>query len=96
MTNDDWAGGVAVVEHCASLGHRRIAHIDGGQGAGAAARRSGYQDAMKQLRPRPGSRAWCRAPFTEEGGHSGALLLLDERPRPTAIFAANDLAAIGA
>jgi DNA-binding LacI/PurR family transcriptional regulator len=34
--------------------------------------------------------------FTEDAGHSGALRLLDERPRPTAIFASNDLAAIGA
>ncbi len=94
VTNDDWAGGVAVVKHCASLGHKRIAHIDGGQGAGAAARRSGYQDAMKQLRLARFARVVPGA-FTEEGGHSGALLLLDERPRPTAIFASNDLAAIG-
>jgi DNA-binding LacI/PurR family transcriptional regulator len=34
--------------------------------------------------------------YTEDGGHEGALMLLDQRPRPTAIFAANDLAAIGA
>ena len=95
VTNDDQAGALAVVKHCASLGHRRIAHIDGGQGAGAEARRRGYEDGMRQLRLRknlfvvPGA-------FTEDAGHSGALLLLDGRPRPTAIFASNDLAAIGA
>lgn len=95
VTNDDHAGAVMVVEHCASLGHKHIAHIDGGQGAGAAARRKGYLDAMRRLRLGkyvevvPGN-------FTEEGGHNGALRLLEMRPRPTAIFASNDLAAIGA
>lgn len=33
--------------------------------------------------------------YTEDGGHRGALALLDASPRPTAIFAANELAAIG-
>lgn len=95
VTNDDWAGAVAVVRHCASLGHRLIAHIDGGQGAGADARRNGYLDGMREVRLGknvvvvPGA-------YSEEGGHSGALLLLERRPRPTAIFAANDMAAIGA
>jgi DNA-binding LacI/PurR family transcriptional regulator len=95
VTNDDRAGAEVAVEHCHSLGHRRIAHIDGGPGAGALARRRGYEAAMKRLGLArrivvvPGS-------FTEEGGHSGGLLLLRRDPPPTAILAANDLAAIGA
>jgi DNA-binding LacI/PurR family transcriptional regulator len=95
VTNDDRAGAEVAVEHLVSLGHRHIAHIDGGQGAGAAARRRGYESAMKRL----GLGACVTvvpATFTEEGGHSGCLVLLDHRPRPTAIIAANDLAAIGA
>jgi DNA-binding LacI/PurR family transcriptional regulator len=95
VTNDDHAGAVLAVEHCAALGHKRIAHIDGGQGAGADARRQGYEEAMKRLRLTrhvqvvPGS-------YTEEGGHAGALALVDQAEPPTAIFAANDLAAVGA
>jgi DNA-binding LacI/PurR family transcriptional regulator len=95
VTNDDRAGALAVVQHCASLGHRRIAHIDGGQGAGADARRRGYEDGMRQLRLSKYMQVVPGA-FTEDAGHSGALRLLDQRPRPTAIFASNDLAAIGA
>jgi DNA-binding LacI/PurR family transcriptional regulator len=94
VTNDDWAGAVVAVRHCASLGHKRIAHVDGGQGAGADARRKGYEDAMRELRL--GKHVLVASgSFTEEGGHNGALMLLEHRPRPTAIFAANDLAAIG-
>ena len=95
VTNDDRAGAQAVVQHCATLGHRRIAHIDGGRGAGASARRRGYEDGMRQLHLSRHLRVVPGA-FTEDAGHSGALLLLDQRPRPTAIFASNDLAAIGA
>jgi DNA-binding LacI/PurR family transcriptional regulator len=94
VTNDDWAGSELVVEHCVALGHREIAHVDGGPGADAAARREGYMAAMQRLglgrhiQVAPGL-------FTEEGGHSGGLALMDRLPRPTAIFAANDLAAVG-
>jgi len=94
VTNDDHAGGVLAVDHCASLGHRLIAHIDGGQGAGARARRAGYEDAMRDQRLAKYIKV-VGGSYTEDGGHRGALALLDASPRPTAIFAANDLAAIG-
>ena len=95
VTNDDHVGAEVAVEHCVSLGHRQIAHIDGGQGAGAPDRRRGYEAAMRRL----GLAAHISVVsgfYTEEGGHSGCLVLLGEGPRPTAIFASNDLAAIGA
>jgi DNA-binding LacI/PurR family transcriptional regulator len=95
VTNDDRAGAEVAVEHCVSLGHRRIAHIDGGHGAGAPARRHGYEAAMKRL-GLGDLVAVVSGTYTEEGGHTGCLLLLAQKPRPTAIFAANDLAAIGA
>jgi DNA-binding LacI/PurR family transcriptional regulator len=95
VTNDDRAGGETIVEHCASLGHKRIAHVDGGRGAGAEARRRGYEEGMRRFHLQK-HRTVVPGSFTEEGGHSGALRILDMKPRPTAIFVANDLAAIGA
>lgn len=95
VADDDAAGALAVVRHCVSLGHRRIAHIDGGAGAGAIERRRGYEEAMRKLRLQK-EIVVGRGAFTEAGGHQGARELLERWPRPTAIFAANDLAAIGA
>src|SRR5438046_600955 len=71
------------------------ATVDGGEGAGAMERRRGYEEAMVKMRLQS-EIAVGRGAFTEAGGHLGARELLERRPRPTAIFAANDLAAIGA
>jgi DNA-binding LacI/PurR family transcriptional regulator len=93
VTNDDVAGAKLAVRHLAELGHTRIAHVDGGRGAGASARRAGYLREMAErgLEPRviPGE-------FTEAAGVRAAELLLASGELPTAVFAANDLVAAGA
>jgi DNA-binding LacI/PurR family transcriptional regulator len=95
VVDDDFRGAMLAVEHLVGLGHRDVALIDGGQGAGAAERRAGYQAAMAEaglaLRGRiePGD-------FTERGGYDGARRLLTGTARPTAIFASNDQSAVGA
>jgi DNA-binding LacI/PurR family transcriptional regulator len=93
ITNDDLMGAVLAVRHLADLGHRRIAHIDGGRGAGAAPRRTGYVREMTRLGLEPHVVA---GEFTEAAGVRAAELLLAGDALPTAVFAANDLVAAGA
>ncbi len=95
VTNDDRRGGEMVVDHLVELGHRRIAHIDGGFGAGARPRRTGYTRAMRRHGLENETRS-VRGSFAEEGGATGMRTLLSDSVRPTAVFVANDLAAIGA
>lgn len=95
VTDDDHAGGRLAAAHLSSLGHTNIAHIDGGPGAGAATRRAGFEAGIRELGLEGSSRV-VRGSFTEEGGFRGAYELLTTGVPPTAIFAANDLAAIGA
>ena len=91
---DDRLGAQMVVDHLANLGHRRIAHIDGGPGAGARRRREGYQAAMdrrglsEQVRVVAGE-------YSEHAGTAGVDRLWSDGEPPTAIFAANDLMATG-
>jgi DNA-binding LacI/PurR family transcriptional regulator len=95
VSNDDPSGATLVVRHLQELGHTHIAHIDGGGGAGAAERRVGYERAMHEL----GLAAHVRivpGTYTEDGGRHGVATLLESGDAPTAIFVANDLAALGA
>jgi DNA-binding LacI/PurR family transcriptional regulator len=78
VVNDDFAGAVLVVEHLYELGHRRIAHISGGNGAGAGSRRRGYERAMQRLgleRHLFTAAGAC----TDEGGYQGARRLVNEK-----------------
>lgn len=95
ISNDDVMGAGLAVDHLAALGHRRIAHVDGGASAVADDRRRGYLAAMRRhgldehATVVPGS-------FSDEGGYRGARAALAAQDPPTALFVVNDLAAMGA
>jgi DNA-binding LacI/PurR family transcriptional regulator len=93
VTTDDHAGGKLAVRHLAELGHARIAHIDGGRGAGSSARRAGY---LREMAARGFEPRVVSAEFTEVAGVTAVERLLAAGGLPTAIFAANDLVAAGA
>ncbi len=92
VMNDDRHGAELVVDHLVGLGHRRIAHIHGAAGAGAPARLEGFRDAMTARGLEP---VLITGGFTEAAGIDGAQLLLQHHPLPTAVFAANDVSAMG-
>jgi DNA-binding LacI/PurR family transcriptional regulator len=95
ITNDDRMGARLAVDHLVSLGHRAIAHVDGGTGAGSPQRRSGFLRAMAR-HGLAASATVVRGAFTEDGGRDGVRTILSAGRRPTAVFVGNDLAAVGA
>jgi DNA-binding LacI/PurR family transcriptional regulator len=92
---DDQVGARLVVDHLIDLGHERIAHIDGGRGAGVTERRAGYRSAMN-ARGLGEHIHVVRGDYSEAGGRKAARVLMQHDRRPTAIFAGNDLSAVGA
>lgn len=94
---DNAAGARTAVEHLLGLGHRRIATITGPvQNADARQRLAGYRRALEEHGIAVDAAFETAGDFTEPSGYAAVARLLELRPRPTAIFAANDYMAIGA
>ncbi len=94
---DNFGGAVAMTAHLASLGHKRIGFIAGAAlNEDSAERERGYVATMQRLGLAAPTEYRRRGDFTEEGGHAATGQLLDLATPPTAIFAANDMMALGA
>ncbi|MFI9556296.1 LacI family DNA-binding transcriptional regulator [Nonomuraea endophytica] len=85
-----------ITDHLLSLGHRRIAFIDGPPGMTTSKqRRDGFLACMNAAGL--GESAQCLpGGFDFESGHLAAMRLIARPPLPDAILAANDEAAVGA
>lgn len=90
------AGAIAA-RHLIELGHRRIGVIVGGGVSGVhAERQRGFVAELAALGYAGAAEATRHAPDSMEGGHAAATALLKEHPGLSAIFATNDLPALGA
>lgn len=91
-TADD-RGLEAVVDHLVGLGHRRIAHVDGGRGTIAADRRRGYHRAMRRHGLAAEARVLAGGRDEADGRRAAEELL--RGPLPSAVTAFNDHCALG-
>ncbi|MCE1252013.1 MAG: LacI family transcriptional regulator [Anaerolineae bacterium] len=93
---DSEGGAYQLVKLLIDLGHRRIALLNGSVDVSTSEDRlSGYKRAMQEA----GAEAeelYYYGTFTQASGYELARRVMAQTPRPTAIFAANNLIAIGA
>lgn len=96
-TCDDRLGGEMVAEHLLALGHRRVAILAGEPFASTGHdRTAGCLATLRAAGVDVPSNWVAHSPFDAPGGRAAAESLLAGPQRPTAIFAVNDFAAIGA
>lgn len=94
---DDRSGASKAVEHLLALGHRRIALLDASRALGNSEKYEGYEQAHRRRRV-----AIDPALVIDPSGHAAVegyqamAAVMRIKPRPTALFASNDLIAIGA
>ncbi|MGV9758225.1 LacI family DNA-binding transcriptional regulator [Streptomyces tricolor] len=94
---DNRGGARAAVRHLLDLGRRRVAHITGAlDQTSAADRLDGYRDVMADVLGESDPRLVVESDFTPAGGERAMRELLDRCPDVDAVFAANDLTALGA
>ncbi|HEY5971451.1 MAG TPA: LacI family DNA-binding transcriptional regulator [Pseudoxanthomonas sp.] len=95
LSIDNFGGASAMVRHLAEAGHKRIAFICGPEdNFDASERLRGYRSALAQHLPNaeaielPGD-------FDESSGYEAGKWIVASKQRPDAVFAANDMMALG-
>jgi LacI family transcriptional regulator, galactose operon repressor len=91
------AGAKRLVEHLIALGHRRIGMIvESDDVSTARDRRRGYEQALEQAGLQVDTELVVLSTVDPRGGFAGMQQLLQAPSRPTAVFAVNNLVALGA
>lgn len=89
-------GGRLATQHLLDLGHRRIACISGGSDLSPSAERlTGYQQILQENDLPFDESLVMKGDFQYESGYRAAQQLLALADPPTAVFACNDLMAVG-
>ena len=97
VLTDHQLGGRLATQHLIQLGHKRIACIAGPSSITPSAERlTGYRKALEEAGLSYDERLIMRGDYHAQSGMDITHAILKLEPRPTAIFALNDLMALGA
>ena len=92
----NWQGAYNATEYLIKLGHTRIGFITGSLDMGCSVDRlEGYRSALRTHHLREDKELIFEGKFNQPDGYAGASAFLDLLNPPTAIFASNDVMAMG-
>jgi LacI family transcriptional regulator len=92
---DNYAGAHVMTQHLIGVGHKAIAFIAGPENNfDAQQRENGYRAAMARYASKVAPHVFS-GDFTEEAGYRAGQILLTQKKWPSAVFAANDMMALG-
>jgi LacI family transcriptional regulator len=93
----NWQGAYTATEYLIKLGHKRIGFVTGWMDLGCARDRlAGYKSALRTYHLPVEDSLIYEGDFHQPSGYDGACTLLALAAPPTAIFASNDVMAMGA
>lgn len=94
VATDEAFAAFLVVDHLTSYGHKKIVHISGGTDDGPAYRSKAFMAEMRKRKLSASARV-LEGYWSQEAGYDCTEEILKSKERPTAIYAANDLIAMG-
>ncbi len=92
---DNIGCGYEATKYLISLGHRKIAFIEGDNRLSAIERKQGYIKALEDSKIKVRPELILKGCYREDVAYRETKKLLQSKDRPTAIFAANDIMALG-
>jgi LacI family transcriptional regulator len=96
VSSDNHQGGLLATNHLIQLGHRRIACVTGPSRINPSSKRlDGYKEALAANGIAMDPQLICQGDFHPESGYVAARTWLSMPEPPTAVFACNDLMAMG-